>query len=1271
MTTRLRLDQGLTINLATRSRVDIIRFLDPFTHPALDAREDLAQLLEYFDDYASFNGLSTPSSLMTKFDTAIPRCVYCLASPATEKLDGLLQPGARPSFRALVARLLRRKAAVNADAWLHQHYRNYHFTCCQEHPCSDMDTFAICQVEHILAQKDAKVPKHVPTFGVVSFYDCLETAARARMPGAPADKQRILNSVIEHAQEWSRRLVFADGSGLVGDGCFICGRKDGTHNARICSEEARQVVLPMFASLKDPAKYTVKAMNRCVKTDRWIGGCGSLKRKERRHFVENNSKMVAVECLGRMMVTALALEHEDVPVGNFRLWHLAYDVIVGKQRPNMPVLFKSMEVFGEAEDIAALADDVEYNWTYWRNQLLAVFQRFKNTVPAHLVTNVTMGPLYRDAETTAVNLGTKMRGQLASTIWRLLAAHLRVVQLSSPFLRMRGVFGKVLALLKRFVIANADPQDFHLEQITSITADELNVLEQELADVFVEVEEVEDVNITQQDTLELIRELLHNVGSLLRGIPLCRLVDVKDKDDSRLPRPLTSWERWAFQTGIEKTADSRALFHQLTPNQQAPFTAGVKEDWTLFVLLSTLIGQRVSVVAPSYTFMTPALEHKLKHDGEWKVFHPAYLTGQDNQVVEETSTQPSTLASLHAMALADTQIQAIVDHVLSGKKGLPGVSTSALFKIYLAVQRASEDFNDVYADHNHEDGNPSHVTAQWKKLMGEVEKKERLAGYGFDVKVPRVPGYIKREWNAGKKTNRTKRTKPIRLSEPVIHISFEPRHFVYDWSAYREFLNLYFDWQVPKTSSWSHVIDSGPMPFVDLRKLKKSMVTKSVDRGTMRKSRSGKASNANRRSIARSTVQHPMANSTRYSHSSRKAKVMHRLITDGFDEVFAFVVYEVVLKDQCEPEKRGWDINSEDDREKMMELRDGQQTIEIFTDPGRREIEVMLIPLGETYLNLLRTDSTTWSPLDRMILSKNAQGQVVTEVFDHTNGVIKKNLYKSNVAIPSDTPWRAPCLVNGSAFLVRTLPLSEYYRVIGFKKLEDDRKKARANWVVHGTLTMDTWYKTLPSQRTTRSNTLDGLYKAMVSSMESILGFHSANLKFRAAKLRLFHKRNNCLSSLVDGLVWNGLTRSASGRDCIVYHGAATFSQSSRGLPSGPGKLIRRLISERTNLVLIDEYNTSKKCCVCRQRDLVGKSYLKAGESAAKDLTWGVKRCWKCRITFNRDINACFNIGFVAWFQLYNDGRRPEGYFKPKRQAAPVPQPAPAQVPRQVNQVIS
>jgi hypothetical protein len=73
--------------------------------------------------------------------------------------------------------------------------------------------------------------------------------------------------------------------------------------------------------------------------------------------------------------------------------------------------------------------------------------------------------------------------------------------------------------------------------------------------------------------------------------------------------------------------------------------------------------------------------------------------------------------------------------------------------------------------------------------------------------------------------------------------------------------------------------------------------------------------------------------------------------------------------------------------------------------------------------------------MDQMILSKNDKGQVVTEVFNQTTFTIKRNVYKkSNVTIPNDVPWQAPCLVNGTAFLVRGFPLSEYYRVIGFKK---------------------------------------------------------------------------------------------------------------------------------------------------------------------------------------------------------------------------------------------
>ncbi len=207
-----------------------------------------------------------------------------------------------------------------------------------------------------------------------------------------------MSTVITFADEWFTRLINNDGSGLVSEGCCICGRTNGTHNNRICSKEAREVVLPMLSSLPNPHLYQVKTMNRCVKTDRQIGGCGSLRRKEHRFFVENNSRMTAV-----------------------------------------------VEIYSS---------------------------RSKPLLPHNFFESVIMEPLAREAKTTAINLGTKMRGQLGNTIWRFLAAHLRLVQLNSPFLRSKGMFGKVLALLKRYIICNGDAHDFHFEQMKGISEDE-------------------------------------------------------------------------------------------------------------------------------------------------------------------------------------------------------------------------------------------------------------------------------------------------------------------------------------------------------------------------------------------------------------------------------------------------------------------------------------------------------------------------------------------------------------------------------------------------------------------------------------------------------------------------------------------------------------------------------------------------------------------------------------------------------------------------------
>jgi hypothetical protein len=70
--------------------------------------------------------------------------------------------------------------------------------------------------------------------------------------------------------------------------------------------------------------------------------------------------------------------------------------------------------------------------------------------------------------------------------------------------------------------------------------------------------------------------------------------------------------------------------------------------------------------------------------------------------------------------------------------------------------------------------------------------------------------------------------------------------------------------------------------------------------------------------------------------------------------------------------------------------------------------------------------------------------------------------------------------------------------------------------------------------------------------------------------------------------------------------------------------------------VPVGEYHTSQRCCMSRGTDLLGKVLCKTdwrrtkGDSSALSL----KRCYKCRITCNRDFNATLNMGYVALYKF-------------------------------------
>ena len=84
------------------------------------------------------------------------------------------------------------------------------------------------------------------------------------------------------------------------------------------------------------------------------------------------------------------------------------------------------------------------------------------------------------------------------------------------------------------------------------------------------------------------------------------------------------------------------------------------------------------------------------------------------------------------------------------------------------------------------------------------------------------------------------------------------------------------------------------------------------------------------------------------------------------------------------------------------------------------------------------------------------------------------------------------------------------------------------------------------------------------------------------------------------------------------------------------------------NLLLLDEYHTSKNCHVCGDGSGINKLFRsrkdprpwKAGKN---QIVWGLLRCDKCGHISNRDFNSAFNIRKVA-MSLIDSGIRPIGF---------------------------
>jgi hypothetical protein len=118
----------------------------------------------------------------------------------------------------------------------------------------------------------------------------------------------------------------------------------------------------------------------------------------------------------------------------------------------------------------------------------------------------------------------------------------------------------------------------------------------------------------------------------------------------------------------------------------------------------------------------------------------------------------------------------------------------------------------------------------------------------------------------------------------------------------------------------------------------------------------------------------------------------------------------------------------------------------------------------------------------------------------------------------------------------------------------------------------------------------------------------------------------------------------------LIVFGAAMFGKDQtrlKGLRSGVVGLLWRTLTKRAKetksliVLSIDEYNTSKVCSGCGEKDM---------KVAPKTKGVGVLQYAKCKIIWNRDLNAAKNMR-IASNAIWSGNERPQIY-KPKKKSA-------------------
>lgn len=187
----------------------------------------------------------------------------------------------------------------------------------------------------------------------------------------------------------------------------------------------------------------------------------------------------------------------------------------------------------------------------------------------------------------------------------------------------------------------------------------------------------------------------------------------------------------------------------------------------------------------------------------------------------------------------------------------------------------------------------------------------------------------------------------------------------------------------------------------------------------------------------------------------------------------------------------------------------------------------------------------------------------------------------------------------------------------------------------------------MPSGRTTDHSLFSLLVKHAAPSLNTVLVPFSTARKVKSWRFRALRHRQSALAFVVrrvlcacdrpEGLCSCRMDRysSDSTTTAVVAYGAAAFNTSMPGNAPAPKARIARGIERlaKVKVVMVDEFRTSRRCCECHHP-------LSAPASAPQPNAYqGVLQCSNsnCRAHgkfWNRDVNACINIGFLLLFAL-------------------------------------